>query len=81
MKGQRIGRKSEAGADIAGRHAVGPCLDQKPENVEAIVLRQCRQNGDRILLFHISMIIEINADGQAAVGSYSAGDRDLLILY
>jgi hypothetical protein len=49
---------------MAGRHTRGPGLDQKPENVEAIILRQCRQNGDRILLFHISIIIEMIRDRQ-----------------
>jgi hypothetical protein len=45
--------------DVAGRHAFRPGLNEKPEDIEPGILRKRGENGDRVLLFHISKITEI----------------------
>src|SRR5258708_235107 len=59
MKRQSVRGQSKARGDVARGHSFRARLHQQAENVEAIVLRQCRQNADGALLFHTSMNIEI----------------------
>jgi hypothetical protein len=60
MKGQRIGGYAERGRDLARRHSIGTGLHEQPEGIEPIFLGKCRKRGDGIILFHISIIMEIN---------------------
>jgi hypothetical protein len=43
---------------MAGEHSLRPGLNQEAENIKPIFLRQCRQNAQGVLLFHISIEIE-----------------------
>jgi hypothetical protein len=44
---------------MAGGHSLRPGLNQEAENIKPIFLCQCRQNAQGVLLFHISIEIEI----------------------
>ncbi|MNC95669.1 hypothetical protein D3C83_128440 [compost metagenome] len=45
---------------MAGRHALRSRLDKEAEDIETIVLCQRRQNIDSVLLFHVSIGIEMS---------------------
>jgi len=56
------GGKPERVGDLTGRHAVGPGLHQQTKNIQSIVLGERRQGRDGMVLFHISVFIEISSD-------------------
>jgi hypothetical protein len=60
---------------MPGWHPFRSRFNQKAEYVEAIVLRQSRQNGDSVLFFHISNIIEIKAAVKRPNADHAAGAR------
>ena len=59
MESQGIGREIESVCDRARWHALRSSLHKQPEYIEAIVLRERRQGGNSIRLFHISIVVEI----------------------
>jgi hypothetical protein len=61
VKCQGTGRQPQARGDMAGRHALRSSLNKEAENIETIFLRQRRQDIDSVLLFHISIGIEISS--------------------
>jgi len=59
MKREGVGWESKAGGDVTGGHSFRPRLNQKAENVEPIFLCQRGQNFHSVMLFHVSIKIEI----------------------
>jgi hypothetical protein len=64
MESQRVGRDIESLGYLPGRHALRSRLNEQPEDVETAVLRKRGQSRDGILLFHISMDIEVVSASQ-----------------
>ena len=59
MEGQRVWRKSKSVGDLSRRHPGGPRLDKKTVSIKTIVLSESGQGRNGILLFHISITMEI----------------------
>ena len=60
MEGERIRREIESRRDGARRHAFRSSLNQKAENIEAVLLRESGQCGQNVLLLHTSTDIEMS---------------------
>src|SRR5271169_602134 len=61
-----------------------PRLDQKAENVESGLVREPGQGGEGVILFHISINIEVTFDCQPETDCldrkwYSSGNRQRLV--
>jgi hypothetical protein len=60
MKRQSVWRHIERFRNLSGRQPLRPCLDEQTERVEAALLRERSEGRNGLVLFHISMVIEIS---------------------
>jgi hypothetical protein len=64
MKGQRVGCDIERLGDLSCGHAFSTRLNQQAECIKTVLLRERGQSRHSILLFHISIHIEMLRVGQ-----------------
>jgi hypothetical protein len=64
MKRQSVWRYVERFRNLSGRQTLRPCLHEQTERVEATLLRERGEGCNGLVLFHISIGIEISSRGQ-----------------
>jgi hypothetical protein len=64
MKRQSVWRHIERFRNLSGRQTLRPCPDEQTERVEAVLLRERSEHRNGLVLFHISILIEISSRGQ-----------------
>lgn len=64
MKRQGVWRHVERFRNLSGRQTFRSCLDQQTERVETALLRERGEGRNSLVLFHISILIEVSSRGQ-----------------
>jgi hypothetical protein len=67
MKGQGVRGEFERVSDRSSGHAFPSCFDKKAKNIKTIVLRESGQSRQSLVLFHISVGIEMSTECQEII--------------